>query len=225
MENTGGHDGEEKELKIDDERFQTDCDAPHFISKLLKDSETTGGRCGPQYGHVPGRQAHEVVWILRRMIQQATEWQFPVLVMDCDVAAAFGHVSHHEIVRATIWIRECRNSETVVELDDIVTPGIYRTRSVTQGDPCAADLFGAAVDRPSGEFVKMCQEMNWSLLVVEVMWASSFFADNCWIIAMSAAELQTLASAWNNLLRQAGLQIDWRKRCGVRRHMTAYQAA
>ena len=35
------------------------------------------------------------------------------------------------------------------------------------------------------------------------------FADNCWIIAMSIAELQTMASAWNSLLRQAGLDIDW----------------
>ena len=59
-------------------------------------------RRGPQYGHVPGRQAHEVVWILRRMIEQATDWQIPVFVMDCDVAAAFDHVSHHDIVRATM---------------------------------------------------------------------------------------------------------------------------
>ena len=43
-----------------------------------------------------------------------------------------------------------------MELDDIVTPGICRTRSVPQGDPCAADLFGAALDRLAGEFVNMC---------------------------------------------------------------------
>ena len=60
-------------------------------------------RRGPQYGHVPGRQAHEVVWMLRRMVvEQAIEWQIPVFVMDCDVAAAFDHVSHHEIIKATL---------------------------------------------------------------------------------------------------------------------------
>ena len=32
-------------------------------------------RRGPQYGHVPGRQAHEVVFMLRRVVEQATEWQ------------------------------------------------------------------------------------------------------------------------------------------------------
>ena len=90
-------------------------------------------------------------------MEQATGWQIPIFVMDCDVAAAFDHVSHHEIIKATMdmgvppiliaaWIREYPKSETVVRLDDIVTPGIRRTRSVPQGDPCAADLFGAEED-------------------------------------------------------------------------------
>ena len=75
--------------------------------------------CSPQYGHVPGRQAHEVVFILRRMVEQATERQIPIFVMDCDVAAAFDHVSHHVIIDAmealkvplvlvAAWIREYR---------------------------------------------------------------------------------------------------------------------
>ena len=99
-------------------------------------------------------------------MEQATEWQIPVFVMDCDVAAAFDHVSHYEIIKATMdmgviliaaWIREYRNSESLVLLDDIVTPGIRRTRSVPQGDPCAADFFAAALDGPAGKFMEMCQ--------------------------------------------------------------------
>ena len=111
---------------------------------------------------VPGRQAHEVVFILRRMVEQANEWRIPVLVMDCDVAAAFDHVSHHLIIDAmealkvplvlvAAWIREYRGSETCIKLDDILTPGVRRTRSVPQGDPCAATLFGASLDVPSRE--------------------------------------------------------------------------
>ena len=96
-------------------------------------------RRGPQNGHVPGRQAHEVVFMLRRVVEQATEWQISVFVMDCDEAAAFDHASHHA------WIREHRNSEILVKLDDIVTPGIRRTRSVPQGDPCASDPFRGGV--------------------------------------------------------------------------------
>ena len=36
------------------------------------------------------------------MVEQATEWQIRVFVMDCDVAAAFDHVSHQEIIKATV---------------------------------------------------------------------------------------------------------------------------
>ena len=82
-------------------------------------------RRGPQYGH-----AHEVVWMFR----WATVWQVLVFVMDCDAAAAFDHISHHEIIKATLamgvlpvlmaaCVREYRNSETVVKLGDIVTLG------------------------------------------------------------------------------------------------------
>ena len=76
---------------------------------------------GPQYGHVPDRQTYEVVFILRRMVEQANEWRIPIFVMDCDVAAAFDHVSHHLIIDAmealnvppvlmAAWIREYRSS-------------------------------------------------------------------------------------------------------------------
>ena len=34
------------------------------------------------------------------------------------------------------------------------------------------------------------------------------FAENCWIIAMSPGELQTMARAWNDLLKFSGLKID-----------------
>ena len=92
-----------------------------------------------------------------------------VFVMDCDVAAAFGHVSHHEIMQSDLGhgcptasdCGEYTNSGTVVKLDDIVTPGIRRTRSVPQGDPVAADLFGAAVDTPAACFWEMCQHKKW----------------------------------------------------------------
>ena len=52
-------------------------------------------RYSPQSGPVPGRQAHKAVFILRRMVERATEWQMLIFVMDCDVEAAFDHVSHH----------------------------------------------------------------------------------------------------------------------------------
>ena len=107
-------------------------------------------------------------------------------------------------------IREFRNSETVVLLDDIVTPGIRRTRSVPQVDSCAADLFGAALDRPAGKSIDMCPKKKWALPVVGYL-GLLLFADNYWIIALSVVELQTMARVWYEFLKQAGLHIDWRE--------------
>ena len=121
-------------------------------------------------------------------MEQASEWHIPIFVMDCDVAAAFDHVSHHEIIKATMdmgvppiliadWITEYRISETLVLLDDIVTPGILRTRSVPQGGLCAADLFGAALDRPARKFMDMRQR-NGAYRWEEDIWA--FFSLEKW---------------------------------------------
>ena len=109
-----------------------------------------------------------MVFILRRMVEQTAEWRIPIFVMDCDVA------SHHVIIDATealkvrpvlvaAWIREYRGSETFVKLDDVMTPGIRRTHSVPQGDPCAADLFGAALDVRAAAFYERCQAEKWEL--------------------------------------------------------------
>ena len=58
-------------------------------------------------GGVPGRQAHDVVFILRRMVEQATEWQIPIFVKDCDVAAANDNV---------LFVAALRNG-TIQEVD------------------------------------------------------------------------------------------------------------
>ena len=73
-------------------------------------------------------------------------------------------VSH---VFVAAWFREYRRSGTFVKLDDIMTPVIRRTRSVPQGDPCAADLFGAALDIPATAFCERCQMEKWELPVGE----------------------------------------------------------
>ena len=105
-----------------------------------------------------------MLWMLRRVVEQAKEWHVLVFVMDCDVAAAFDHVSHHEMLKATLamgvppvlsaaWIRNNRNSATLVRLDDIVTLGIRRTRSVPKGDPVAADLLWGRSGHTSREIL------------------------------------------------------------------------
>ena len=106
-----------KGRQIDDERFPSHCNAPDDVPFVFKDSATVGGP--------------EVVFILRRMVEQATEWQITIFVMDCDVAVASDHVSHHVIIEAmealkvppvsvAAWINY-RGSETFVKLDDVMT--------------------------------------------------------------------------------------------------------
>ena len=60
-----------------------------------------------------------------------------------------------------------------------MTPGIRRTRSVPQGDPCAADLFGAALDIPATAFYQRCQTEKCELPVGEGYMELLLFADNC----------------------------------------------
>ena len=107
------------------------------------------------------------------------------------------------------WIREYRGSETCVKLDDIMTPGLRRTRSVPQGDPCAADLLGAALDIPATAFCQRCQTEKWELPMGEGFMRLLLHADNCWTISMSPAELKCMARAWYELLEKAGLRIAW----------------
>ena len=118
-----------KKKQTHNERFSPNRHAPDdvlVVSNVLQQlaGQAIHTRYSPQYGHVPGRQAHEVVFILRRMVEQANEWRIPMFLMDCDVAAAFDHVSHHLIIDAMealkvplvlvfSWIREYRGSETL----------------------------------------------------------------------------------------------------------------
>ena len=92
-----------------------------------------------------------------------------------------------------------------------MTPGIRRTRSVPRGDPCAADLFGAALDVRATAFCERCQAEKWELPMCGNYMGQMLFANNCWPIAMSPAELKWMARAWNELLEKAGLRIAWRE--------------
>ena len=118
MGKTAGYDGQEKEWKTHNERFPALLPTMYRLcSKVLQQmaGQAIHTRYGPQCGHVPGRQADEVVFILRRMVEEANEWRIPIFVMDCDVAAAFDHVSHHLIIKAMEALNRCwwqRGSES-----------------------------------------------------------------------------------------------------------------
>ena len=57
----------------------SDCRASNDLLLVLKNlaGPAPRSRRGPQYGHVPGRQAHEVVFILPRLEEQAVGHLLP----------------------------------------------------------------------------------------------------------------------------------------------------
>ena len=91
-----------------------------------------------------------------------------------------------------------------MKLDDIGTAGIRRTRSVPQGDPCAADLFGADLDTPAAKFCDMCEHKNGDCL-----WETGI------LVSCSS---RTISGSLR--CRQKG-----KRRCGARRHKTAWLLA
>ena len=101
MEDPTGHNGQEKEWKADNERLQTGCDAADNLSYIHQDAATFGGR------HAADKN-RSAVWSRSRSAssrsgvdaQENGGAGYRVAnpdVMDCDVAAAFDHVSHHRL--------------------------------------------------------------------------------------------------------------------------------
>ena len=198
--------GQEKEWQTHNEWFPPDCHAADNVQVVLKSATTVGGpgkphQVWPAARSCPGRQAHEVVFILGRMVVQGNELRIPIFVMDCDVAAACSmEALKVPPVLVAAWIREYRRSETHIKLDDIFTRRIRRTRSVP------ANVSG------NPEFcIKKCQEEKWELPVDGQYMGLLLFTDNCWLIAVSPAELRCMARAWNELLVCAGLRIAWKE--------------
>ena len=101
-----------------------------------------------------------------RLVEQATEWQIPIFVMDCDVAAAFDNVSHYVIVNAMYGGHEspsgvgCSVAQRIPGIGHvhqagrIMTPGMGRTCSVPQGDPCCGRSFWCCLGHPGGSFLR-----------------------------------------------------------------------
>ena len=163
-----------------------------FCSKVLQQlaGQAIHTRYGPQYGHVPGRQAPAVVFILRRMVEQANEWRIPIFVKVCDVAAAFDHVSHHLITDA---------------MEALQVPPVF-----VEHFRCHK---GIRVQRTclGQRWMFRQQPLKWRLPIGGNYMRLLLFADSCWLIAMSPAELRCMACAWNELLGKAGLRIAWKE--------------
>ena len=132
---------------------------------------TLKSRRGPQYGHIPvGKHINWfsscVIWSSKPLNGKSRlSWtamlQWPLIVSLTHLIVDAMEAMKVPLVLVSAWLREYIGSGTFIQLDDIMTLGIRCARSVPQADPCAADLFGAAVDVPTARCCDTCQSRKW----------------------------------------------------------------
>ena len=174
----------------------------------------------PQFAFRANYQPHEVIYILRSLIEKALEWRIPVFVLDGDIHKAYDFTRHTTVIDALEakktpriltagWIREFRTCSSVFVLDDHVRSApINRTRSLLQGDPSAPAIFNAALDLVASRFCTLASERGWGYRLDDGSLLSLLlFADNFWIVSTSAHELEDMTKAWLHLLGEHGWNV------------------
>jgi len=173
----------------------------------------------PQFAFRVGHQAHEVVFILRRLVEVSLEWALPIWIFDGDIKKAYDYTSHRVVldslleancprVIAAAFVRELEGSGIKMRLGSITTDRITRTRALFQGDPSAPALFNLALDRILFKFEQAAQRHKWGLPIRRAgktyYCAILAFADNYWILATSPKEGRVALSFWLECLESMG---------------------
>ena len=90
-------------------------------------------------------QGHEVIFILRNLIEKSIEWDRPVFVLDGDLSKAYDYTRHTVIISAleakgvpqiviAAWVRELRRCSATCVLDGgVASEPVRRTRSLLRG--------------------------------------------------------------------------------------------
>ena len=174
----------------------------------------------PQYAFRKGHQAHEVIFVLRNLVEKALEWDTPLFVLDGDIAKAYDYTRHSTLIAAmqeksvppiliAAWVRELRRSRSIFALDaDTRSEPVARTRSLLQGDPAAPALFNIALDHPASKFISLCARRGWGFKLDDGSLVSMIlFADNFWLVASSPQSLAKMTEAWLALLKDCGWSV------------------
>ncbi len=172
----------------------------------------------PQFAFRKFHQAHEVVFIMRQLIEKAVEWKAPeIYIMDGDIKKAYDYASHtlfaeaarsrgmHEVLTHA-WLREWRSMRSVFKLDSQTTSKeVDRTRSFPQGDPAAPMIFNLVLDTIAETFIKTAIQKGWGKKLQDGSWVNLImFADNYWLVATSAQMLTLMTREWLSLLERVG---------------------
>lgn len=169
----------------------------------------------PQFAFKANHQAEEVIFIWRSLIEKAIEWNIPIFGLDGDVYKAYDSTSHslvitglrekgvHDVLIAA-WIREIRKSASKIRLgSETTSEGVFRTRSLFQGDPAAPTIFNCALDVVAGKFHSVCQSRQWGVRIAGNFYLGIIcYADNYWLFATSRCMLEDMLGEWLNSLEK-----------------------
>ena len=185
---------------------------------LAKPSLTPLGHC--QFAFRKNHQAHEVVFILRSLIEKSIEWQIPIWVLDGDIKKAYDFARHSVILKALLshrcprilaaaMIREQRRMKVVLKLADQETEPISRNRALLQGDPSAPTVFNYTIDDLLTVFQAEAQRRQWGIKLASHSGKTYYlailcFADNYWLLSTSPTELRSMSVKWLQILRTHG---------------------
>ena len=191
----------------------------HIVSPYVKDLS--------RYQHAvrPRRQADEVIFILRQLIEKANEWDLPLYVLDGDLPKAYDNVLHPIATErllnrgfpkfyVSMIIRGTRRPSAKVKLNDLITPAFRRTKSIFQGGSDAPTLFNHIFDEDINYLIKYCRRRKWDYYInadrdgtYSELLPILVFADNFWFLAKSAYELQCMSVVWFSRVQASGWKV------------------
>ena len=165
-----------------------------------------------QFAFVPKHQPHEVVYILRSLIEKALEWNIHIFIIDGDIQKAYDFTKHSVAIRGLlaaecpqIYVaasaREWRGIGTRIKCGGHLSHRIHKNRSLVQGDPAAPYIFNHALDGPLARLYILAQEHNWGFKLEDHNGTSHRMCSYCsQIITGSFLQVQ----AKHRTSRQAG---------------------
>jgi ribonuclease HI len=173
-----------------------------------------------QFAFKPGHQCHEPVFILRRLVEVAIEWNVPIFVLDGDIVKAYDNTEHTKVLEAlqrkgipdilsAAILREISRARCKVKLGNLSSKVSFcKSRALWQGDPQAPYLFNQVLDEAAYKMTTHIQRMKWGWPIT-INGKTEYigiliFADNYWLIGTSPAELEAMNTYWQNLLKSIG---------------------
>ncbi len=126
-----------------------------------------------QFAFKSGHQCHEVIFILRRLVEISLEWATPIWILDGDIVKAYDNTQHDKIYNA-LRNRGVLDILVAAIMREVARPGarlrmggfqgtrvLNRSRALWQGDPLAPKLFNVTLDVIAKQFDKEASRRRW----------------------------------------------------------------